>query len=114
MVTKEYAMAYTEVVEILKYVSDEDIHKIPEEKLEFYKSNMDTEYKYTIDMTKEFKEQEMSEITKAILANIFRDYWATPYQRDRIKAKEKYDLNKLEQEKRDKYNPDNIFKKNKK
>lgn len=113
MVTKEYAMAYTEVVEILKHVPDEDVKKIPEEKLEFYKSNMDNEYKYKIDMTKKFEEQEMSDITKAILANIFRDYWATPYQKERIQAKEKYDLNKLEEEKRDKYNPDNIFKNNK-
>ena len=65
MITKEYAMAYTEVIEILKYVPDEDVQKIPEEKLEFYKTNMDKEYKYNLDMTKEFKEQEMSEITKA-------------------------------------------------
>ena len=110
MITKEYAMAYTEVVEILKYVPDEDVGKIPEEKLEFYKTNMDKEYKYNLDMTKEFEEQEMSEITKAILANIFRDYWATPYQKERIEAKEKYDLEKLEEEKRERYNPDNIFK----
>jgi len=110
MITKEYAMAYREVIEILKYVPDEDVQKIPEEKLEFYKTNMDNEYKYKLDMTKEFEEQEMSDITKAILANIFRDYWATPYQKERIEAKEKYDLEKLEEEKREKYNPDNIFK----
>lgn len=110
MITKEYAMAYTEVIEILKYVPDEDVRKIPEEKLEFYKNNMDNEYTYKLDMTKEFEEQEMSEITKAILANIFRDYWATPYQKERIEAKEKYDLEKLEEEKREQYNPDNIFK----
>ena len=110
MITKEYAMAYTEVIEILKYVPDEDVQKIPEEKLVFYKTNMDNEYNYKLDMTKEFEEQEMSEITKAILANIFRDYWATPYQKERIEAKEKYDLEKLEEEKREKYNPDNIFK----
>ena len=110
MVTKEYAMAYTEVVEILKYVPDEDVQKIPEEKLEFYKNNMEKEYNYNLDMTKEFEEQEMSEITKAILANIFRDYWATPYQKERIEAKEKYDLEKLEEEKREQYNTDNIFK----
>ena len=89
---------------------DEDVKKIPEEKLEFYKTNMDNEYNYNLDMTKEFEEQEMSEITKAILANIFRDYWATPYQKERIEAKEKYDLEKIEEEKREKYNPDNIFK----
>ena len=110
MITKEYEMAYTEVIEILKHVPDEDVQKIPEEKLEFYKTNMDNEYHYKLDMTKEFEEQEMSEITKAILANIFRDYWAMPYQKERIEAKEKYDLEKLEEEKREKYNPDNIFK----
>ena len=110
MVTKEYAMAYTEVIEILKYIPDEDVKKIPEEKLEFYKNNMDNEYNYTIDMTKEFKEQEMSDITIAILANIFRDYWATPYQKERIEAKERFDSNKLEEEKREKYDTDNLFK----
>ena len=110
MITKEYRLAYTEVVEILKYVPDEDAQKIPKEKLDFYKTNMDNEYNYKLDMTKEFEEQEMSDITKAILANIFRDYWATPYQKERIEAKEKYDLEKLEDEKREKYNPNNIFK----
>lgn len=110
MVTKEYAMAYKEVIEILKYVPDEDVKKIPEEKLDFYRTNMDSEYNYKLDMTKEFEDQEMSDITKAILANIFRDYWATPYQKERIEAKEKFDLEKMEEEKREKYNPNNIFK----
>ena len=111
MITKEYAMAYTEVIEILKYVPDEDVQKITKDKLDFYKANMDTEYNYKLDMEKDFEEQEMSDITKAIFANIFRDYWATPYQKERIEAKEKYDLEKIEEEKREKYNPDNIFKK---
>lgn len=110
MITKEYAMAYTEVIEILKHVPDIDVQKIPKEKLEFYKNNMDNEYHYTIDVTKEFEEQEMSDITKAILANIFKDYWATPYQKERIEEKDKYDLEKAEEEKRNKYNPDDIFK----
>ena len=110
MITKEYAMAYTEVIEILKHVPYEDIQKVPEEKLEFYKTNMDTEYNYKLDITKEFEEKEMSDITKTILANIFRDYKTTPYQKERIKTKEKYDLEKIEEEKREKYNTDNILK----
>ena len=110
MITKEYTMAYTEVIEILKHVPDIDVQKIPKEKIEFYKNNMDNEYNYTIDETKEFEEQKMSDITKAILANIFRDYWATPYQKERIEEKEKYDLEKIEEEKRNKYEPDDIFK----
>ena len=110
MINKEYAMAYKEIIEILKYVPDEDVSKIPQEKLDFYKENMDNNYGYKIDESKEFEEQEMSEITKAVLANIFRDYWATPYQKERIIVKEKYDIEKLEEEKREKYNPDEIFK----
>ena len=110
MITKEYAEAYAEVIKILSYVPDEDVAKIPEEKLNFYKENMDITYNYELDENKEFEEQEMSEITKAVLANIFKEYWATPYQKERIEAKEKYDLEKLEEEKKEKYNPDNIFK----
>ena len=92
MITKEYAIAYKEVMTILSYVPKSDVDKIPQEKLEFYKSNMDKEYEYKIDETKQFEEQEMSDITKAVLANIFKDYWATPYQKEKIKAKEEYDL----------------------
>ena len=110
MITKEYRLAYAEVIEILKYVPEEDVNKIPKQELDFYKINMDKEYNYTLDITKEFEKQEMSNITKAILANIFRDYWATPYQKERIEAKEKYDLEKMEEEKRIKYNPEDIFK----
>jgi len=110
MITKEYAKAYKEVVTILSYVPAEDLQKIPQEKVNFYIENMDKEYEYILDENIEFEEQDMSEITKAILANIFRDYWATQYQRERIEAKEKYDIEKEEEEKREKYNPDNIFK----
>lgn len=110
MITKEYEIAYKEVMTILSYVPKSDVDKIPQKKLEFYKSNMDKEYEYKIDETKQFEEQEMSDITKAVLANIFKDYWATPYQKEKIKAKEEYDLKKIEEEKRKKYNPNNIFK----
>lgn len=110
MITKEYAIAYKEVMTILSYVPKSDVDKIPQEKLDFYKSNMDNEYEYKIDETKQFEEQVMSDITRAVLANIFKDYWATPYQKERIEAKEKYDLQKMEEEKSKKYNPNNIFK----
>lgn len=110
MNTKEYAKAYTEVIEILKHVPDEDVKKIPKEKLDFYKENMDKTYNYEVDETKEFKEQQMLDKTKAVLANIYRDYWASSTEREEIKAKQKQELYMLEEEKRKKYNPDDIFK----
>ena len=64
-------------------------------------------------MNKSFEEQDLLDETKAIFANIFRDYWATPYQKERIMAKEKYDRQKIEKEKLEKYNPNDLFKKTK-
>lgn len=107
-----YSKAYKEVIEILKYVPKESFEKIPPKMIDTFKTNMDNTYDFSIDVNKSFEEQELLDETKAILANIFRDYWATPYQKDRIQAKEKYDLEKIEKEKSAKYDI-NIFYQNK-
>ena len=60
------------------------------------KKKMDENYDFKVDINKSFEEQNLLDETKAILANIFRDYWATPYQKERIEAKEKYDRQKDE------------------
>lgn len=104
-----YPKAYKEVVEILKYVPKESVEKIPQTMIDTFNAKMDNDYNFSIDINKSFEEQELLEETKAILANIFRDYWATPYQKERIQAKERYDREKIEEEKRAKYNSD-IFK----
>ena len=106
-----YSKAYKEVVEILKYVPEESVNKIPKEMLKMFNANMDNSYEFKVDTSKDFDEQNILEETKAIFANIFRDYWATPYQKERIEAKEKQDRDRLEEEKRQNYNPDDIFKK---
>ena len=105
-----YEKAYKEVIELLKFFPKESIKKIPKEKLEIYLKNMDKTYDYKVDVTKSFAEQKMLSKTRAIFANIFRDYWATDYQRERILIKENYEKEKKEEEKRKKFNPDNIFK----
>lgn len=104
-----YHKAYKEVIEILKYVPKESVDKIPQTMLDTFNAKMDNTYNFSIDINNSFEEQELLEETKAILANIFRDYWATPYQKERIQAKERYDMEKIEEEKRAKYNND-IFK----
>jgi len=104
-----YPKAYKEVVEILKYVPKESIDKIPQTMIDTFNAKMDNTYSFSIDINKNFEDQELLEETKALLANIFRDYWATPYQKERIQAKERYDMEKIEEEKRAKYNND-IFK----
>ena len=109
MTNDVYAMAYKEVLEIFKYIPVEEINKIPTDIIEMFEKNKDEEYNYKIDINKPFKEQKLLQETEAILANIFRDYWASPYQKQKIIEKENYDNSIIEKEKREKYNSDNLF-----
>ncbi len=109
-----YTKAYKEVIEILKYMPEESVNKIPETLLKTFETKQDKSHNFVVDENKNFEDQNLLEETKAIFANIFRDYWATPEQRERIIAKENYDRKMLEEEKRKKYNPDEIFKNKKK
>ena len=77
-----YKKAYKEIVEILKYVPEESINKIPQEMRNMFEEKQLKTYDFQIDTNKTFDEQELLKETKAILANIFRDYWATPYQKE--------------------------------
>lgn len=106
-----YKKAYKEVVEILKFVSKENVDKIPKEMLDMFEEEQDKEYNFKVDTTKSFEEQLLLEETKAIFSNIFRDYWANDYQRKVIIEKENMDRIKWEEEK---YDPKDLFKNNQK
>lgn len=110
MIAENYACAYKEVIEVLKYTKREDVNKIPKSRILLWRINMNKDYDFKIDTTKTLEEQNLSKEAKAIIANIFKKYWATDYQKERIEAKEKYDIEQMEKEKYQKYNPDDIFK----
>ncbi len=103
-----YANAYQEVIEVLKYTKKEDLTKIPKFKIDMYKKYMNTSNNFKIDKTKTLEEQNISKEATAILANLYKDYWATEYEKQRIEAKENFDLEQIAKEK---YNTDNLFKK---
>lgn len=100
----EYANAYSEVLEILSYLSKEDYDKIPKEKIDFFETKCNKNYKFYYDMNKTLDEQDVSKKAKIIIAILFRDYWATDKQREKIKAKEEYDRNIRKQEISKNYN----------
>lgn len=77
----QYANAYTEVLNILKHISKEDYEKIPKSKIKVFEENSNKNYNFTYDENKTLDEQNVSEITKVIIAILFRDYWATKEQR---------------------------------
>ena len=84
MVSTEYRIAYSEVLEILKYISKEELNKIPSNMIEMFKANASTESKFVYNPEKTLKEQNVSEIARTIIAILVRDYWATETQREKI------------------------------
>lgn len=105
----EYSRAYTELLEILKYIPDSSIEKIPKENIEMYELNKDTNYEYHYDNNLTFEEQNISHLTKILIANLYIDYWATNEERTIIKEHDSKELEALEIEKNRKYNTDDIF-----
>ncbi len=114
MVSVEYANAYSEVLEILKYISKEDYEKIPNSKIELFETNHNKEYIFKYNPNKTLDEQNVSKTAKAIIAILFRDYWATEIQKEKIITKQNYDRKQLEEKKKERYNSDNLFKNNEK
>ena len=110
MISIEYANAYSEVLEILKYISKEDYEKIPNSKIELFETNHNKDYIFKYNPNQTLDEQNVSKRAKAIIAILFRDYWATEVQKEKIISKQNYDRMKLEEEKRLRYNSDNLFK----
>lgn len=108
----EYAIAYKEVFEILKYIPNADYNKIPKEKIELYKTMQDKNYNFKYDPSKTLDEQNVSKRAKAIIGLLFRDYWATDIQREKILAKQKYERQRIEEEKAQNYQYEDLFKKN--
>lgn len=110
MVDIEYANAYSEVLGILKCISAEEYNKIPKEKIQMFEMFSNKEYIFNYDTDKTLDEQNVSKRAKAVIAILFRDYWATDRQREKIVEKQKYDRRKLEEQKTEKYNPNDLFK----
>ena len=106
----KYSKAYVEVLEILKYIPKEEYQKIPKEKIQFYKDNMDLEYKYTINPEIDLSKQNISEEANAIFITLYRDYFASEKQKEILEEILVANDKKLEVQKRKNYNPDDIFK----
>ena len=91
-----YNKAYKEVDTILSYMPEENVNQIPLNMRNMFKEKMDKSHEFSIDETKPFESQVMLPETMAILANLFRDYWATPEQREMIIQSEKEEAAKLQ------------------
>ena len=102
----DYNKRLVEVDEILRYLSEEDLLKIPENVRQTIKDNKSKEYIWKYDETKPLKEQNVSRDTIAILSYLNMEYLLNDEQRrlmqqihelneKKIKEVKKYELNDL-------------------
>lgn len=98
--------AYKEVWEILKFLPQKYIDKVPSEILNKIKNEMDINYDFNPENDEEWLEE-----TKAIIVMLFQDYWANKEQLEALNTIYKNRINIEEEKKREKYNPDEVFKK---
>ena len=91
--------AYKEVYTILQELNEDEFNKIPPEIIEAIRANMNEEYEYELDDELELKDHKMLPETKAILFNLFRDYLATPEQKEKIIRMQNEERQKNEQNK---------------
>ena len=110
MINTKYANVYKEVLCVINNLIKEDYEKIPKEYIKFLKENCNNEYGFEYDSSKSFKEQELLDDTKYILFGIFEKYGATDIQKAKIESYKANYRNKLEEQKREKYNPNRLLK----
>lgn len=107
-----YQNVASELLEIFKYLDKELKEKIPEKLKESLERITNKEHNFKIDKTKELNEQNILPQTKQVLSIIYLKYCCSSEEANKI-IEENYNIQKQKEiEKREKYNPDNIFKKN--
>ena len=112
MLNNSYARAYTEVYEILNHLDQTEVSNIPKEEIDFIKENRDMDYEFKLDKDVDLNEYEFSRKTYSIIIYLYKEYIANSAEKVEIENQLNQNQRIIEDEKREKYNPDNIFKNN--
>ena len=109
----EQAFAYAEILEILDYMEEEYVNKIPQKLINVIKENALDTYERHLDANVPLEEQEISEKTTAILAMLMLNYWCeSPEQKQELTDMFNENERKYQEELQRKYDPNNIFNNN--
>ena len=114
MISREFAEASAEIDEILGYMPEEYVNKVPIKLREFFKKVKVKDYISNIDPNKLLNEQDLKNKTRTLITVLYRNYWCSPEEKAELDKKLIENQKKYDEELREKYNPDNIFKKKEK
>ena len=109
---QEYKEAFAEVNEIIKMMPIELVNKIPSKFREMIVEEKDKNY--IPDIKEPIEKCKLKNETIIILGLIYRDFLCSPDERKKLQEKDARELQEvekaIEEEIREKYNPDDIFK----
>lgn len=106
----EFSEGITETLDILNHMDKSYTDKIPKKFKDFLEKNKSDSYTPHLDHSKKIKEMNLKEKTKDILATIYMNYWCDAEQKENYIKKLTQNEEKYQEELREKYNPNNIFK----
>lgn len=109
MVTNEFADASSELIEILKYLPQNEVEKVPQKLRSFFTKVANKNYVTKIDPNKSMQEQDIKEKTKDLITVLYRNYWCNEDERTSLDKKLIENDKKYEEMLRKKYNSENIF-----
>lgn len=112
MVSIEFSEGISETLDILNHMEKTYTDRIPKKFMEFLNNNQLDNYISKLDHSKKINEMNLKEKTKDILATIYMNYWCNSQQKANYSNILKQNENNYQEKLREKYNPDNIFKKN--
>lgn len=105
--------AYTEILEIIKYLPSDEYNRIPREKIEFYKMNCDPYYEFEYNPLKSLNDQNILRETKILIVMLFRDVVANKMQKEKLDIVLNQNEQQYQEKLNQKYNSDALFKKKK-
>ena len=110
--TYEIKQAYSEICTVLEYMPNEYVEKIPKKIINIFQSNKLENYEPKINKENPLDKAYLSKKAMALIAMLNYSYWC-PNNKRKEELYKMYLANdkKYEEELREKYNPDNMFKK---
>ncbi len=110
MVSIEYSEALSEIDDIFKHLNTDILNKIPQKFKDYVSNNKSKTYNPKFDHTKKLTELQLKEKTVLLLSVVYMNFLCDEESKKRYVEKLKDNSIKKEQERREKYNPDNLFK----
>ena len=111
VLSEKYKNAFTETNKILKNLNKKDYNKIPNDVIVAIENNQNKNYIFELNNDLDLSKQELMPETRALLFNIFRDYFATDTQKDRMKKHQQKERERINEIKKKMYSDDLFYNK---